>query len=286
MPPKVSILSVTYNRRDLVLRSLQSCVEQDYPDLEILVVVNPSGDGTKEALRRAFPAIPLIHTHRNVGFVQALNLAIANTTGDYLMTVDDDAYFLEKDAITNLVQEFQKEPRLGAVTCNLTGPHETPVPTDRYIEVFTTGFTMVPRQVYTEWVGYNPDIFFRAANETYVCTRLWDLGRPVKRLSRVRMYHEFASRGRSDWDMNFYAVRSHVLCTVMREPGFLVLPSLFSKAYKSFFRLTRSGHFWVWVQAWLSAFCHLPEALRLRRPIRWRTQKLLWRLRKEVISEL
>ena len=144
------------------------------------------------------------------------------------MAVDDDAYFLDRDAITNLVAEFQKEKRLGAVTCNLVGPHETPVDTDRYIEVFTTGFTMVPRKVYTEWVGYNPDIFFGAANETYMCSRLWDIGRPAKRLCSVRMYHEFPTQGRPrNW--KFYTLRDQILCAMMCDPWYLLPFRLFSK---------------------------------------------------------
>ena len=286
MSKKVSIVCVTYDRRNLVLRCLKSCVEQDYPELEIIAVVNPSGDGTEEAVRNQFPTVNIIKTHTNIGFFPALNLAIANTTGDYLMMVDDDAYFLTKDAITSLFRAFLEEPGLGAVTCNLEGPHETPMEgPDRYIPVFTTGFTMVPRQVYTEWVGYYPEIFFRSAGETYVSSRLWEIGRPVKRLSSVRMYHERALEGRSDRDWKFYALRSQILCAVMRDPWFLTLPHLFSMKLNSFFQYLRWRRLGVWICAWLSAFYHLPEALRLRVPISWRTQKLLWRLRKEIIFD-
>ena len=116
MNPKVSVVCVTYTRRDLVLKCLKSCIEQDYPSLEILVVVNPSGDGTEEAIQQTFPEIRILRTHTNIGFFPALNLAIANTSGDYIMAVDDDAYFLKMDAITNLVNAFREEPRLGAVT--------------------------------------------------------------------------------------------------------------------------------------------------------------------------
>ena len=286
MNPNVSILCVTYNRRALALRCLQSCIEQDYPHLEIVVVVNPSGDGTEEAISKTFPQIKVLRTHKNMGFFPALNLAIANSSGDYLMTVDDDAYFINHDAITRLVLAFEKEPRLGAVTCNLEGPNETPVDTDRYIEVFTTGFTMTPRKVYTEWVGYYPDLFFRSAGETYICTRLWELGYPVKRLANVRMYHKRAIEGRSDWDWKFYALRSQILCSVMRDPWFLIPFSLLSKGYRSFLDYLRWGNLWIWLQAWFSAFSNFPEALRLRLPISWRTQKLLWRLRKGIFPNL
>ena len=285
MKPRVSIVCVTYNRRELVLHCLKSCVMQIYPELEIVVVVNPSGDRTEEAIRENFPQIKIIRTHKNLGFFPALNIAIANTNGDYIMMVDDDAYFLDNDAITNLVAEFQKEPKLGAVTCNLEGPSETPVDSDRYIECFTTGFTMVPRKVFTEWVGYYPDIFFRSAGETYICTRLWELGHPIKRLANIRMYHERTMQGRSDRDWKFHALRNQILCTLMRDPWFLIPFSLLSKGCKSFLDYIRWRNFEIWLEAWLSAFYHFPEALHFRLPISWKTQKLLWRLQKEFVSQ-
>ncbi len=283
MESKVSILCVTYNRRELVLRCLKSCIEQNYSNFEIVVVVNPSGDGTEQAIQEKFPQVKLIQTHKNIGFFPGLNIAIANSAGDYIMTVDDDAYFLQKDAISNLVSEFQKEPRLGAITCNLEGPNETPVDSDRYIDVFTTGFTMLPRKAFTEWVGYYPDLFFRSAGETYLCTRLWELEHPVKRLANIRMYHERAMQGRSDWDWKFYNLRSQVLCAVMRDPWYLVVPHLLSIKFKSFLQYLREGHFWTWISAWISALCHFSQALRYRRPISGKTQRLLWRLRKEIV---
>ncbi len=284
MEPKVSIVCVTYQRRELALRCLASCVRQNYPQLEMIVVINPAGDGTEKAIAKEFPNIKAIQTHTNIGFFPALNVAIANSSGDYIMTIDDDAYFLDNNAITRLVAEFQKLPELGAVTCNLEGPNENPTNSDRYIESFTTGFTMTPRKVYTEWVGYYPDLFFRSAGETYICTRLWELGHPVKRLANVRMYHERAMQGRSDREWKFHALRNQILCAMMRDPWYLVIPHFFLMGVKSFFQFIAGGYFRIWLQAWFSAFSNFPEALRLRLPISWRTQRILWRLRKEKIS--
>lgn len=283
---KVSIVCVTYNRRDLLLKCLRSCVEQDYADLEILALVNASEDKSAEAVAQEFPQVQVIETHRNLGFFPALNIAIANTRGDYIMMMDDDAYFLSADAITRLIKAFTDDPTLGAVTCNLEGPKETPVESDRYISLFTTGFTMVPRKVFTEWVGYFPDLFFRSAGETYLCTTLWEMGKSVKRLSDVRMYHELAMHGRSDRDWKFYGLRSQILCAVMREPWYLLFPSLLSKAVKSLFQFIGWGHTLTWISAWSSALIHLPEAFCLRRPISWRTRKLLWRLNEEVVTDI
>jgi GT2 family glycosyltransferase len=287
MKPSVSIVCVTFNRRDLVLQCLESCFQQDFPTLEVVVLVNASVDGTEEAIKERFPKTKIIKTHKNIGFFPGLNLAIANSTGDYIMTVDDDAYFMASDAISKLVEAFDKEPELGAVTCNLEGPTETPITGgDRYIHLFTTGFTMLPRKVFTDWVGYYPDVFFRSAGETYVCTRLWDIGKRVKRLVNVRMYHALAMQGRSDRDWKFYGLRSQILVTLMRDPWYLVVPRLTSKFGKSFFQYLRWRHFLTWSHAWMSALVCAPGALHYRRPISWNTQKLIWRLSNTTVSDV
>lgn len=286
MTALVSIACVTYHRREHVLNCLASCVSQNYPRIEIVVVVNPAGDGTEEAIAREYPQARMIRTHRNRGFFPALNLAVANCSGDYVMTVDDDAYFLETDAIARLVAAFAEEPELGAATCNLEGPSETPVKDDCYVHLFTTGFTMLPRKVFTEWVGYYPDMFFRSGGETYVCAALWDKGRRVKRLAGVRMYHARTMDGRSVRDWTFHGLRSQILVTIMRAPWAVVAPSLASKWCKSVVQYARWGHLATWAHSWLSVLACLPEALRMRDPIRWRTQKLLWRLREQPASDV
>ena len=193
MSETVSIVCVTHGRPDLVLKCMQSCVEQDYPKKEIVLLFNPADETTEATVRTRFPEIKILTTDHNLGFFPALNVAIASSGGDYVMIVDDDAWFLGSDALTRLVGYFRDEPELGAVTCNLEGPNEHPITDgDRYIRVFTTGFTMIPRQVVTEWVGPIPNLFFRSAGETYWCTQLWEQRRPVKRVENVRMFHALA----------------------------------------------------------------------------------------------
>ncbi len=275
----ISILCVSHGRPDLVMECLTSCDLQDYPQKEILVVLNPADSATELAIRASLPKVQILRTHQNIGFFPGLNLAIANSTGDYLMIVDDDARFLSSDALSGLAAKFRDEPRLGAVTCNLEGPHETPIHgSDQYIRVFTTGFTMLPRKVVTEWVGYIPDLFFRSAGETFWCTQLWQQRRPVKRVQNVRMFHALASKGRSTRDWHFHGLRSQILCALMREPISWMLPVLASKFVKSLLQLGKSGELNIWIRAWASSLFHLRDALKFRNPISPSTRRLLARL--------
>lgn len=277
--PTIAVLCVTHGRPDMLRQCLASCASQDHPRTEIVVIINPADPASEQAARAAAPAAKIFRTHRNLGFFPALNLALANTEADYVMIVDDDAWFLSPDALSRLLAEFQRDPRLGAVTCNLEGPTETPITgADQFIRVFTTGFTMLPRKVITEWVSYFPDLFFRSAGETFLCTQLWEQARPVKRIAGVRMFHALAQKGRSSRDWHFYGLRSQLLCAVMREPASWLLPVMASKFLKSLLLAAKKREPLIWLHAWTSALICLPEAGRWRRPVSSATRRLLARL--------
>lgn len=278
--PLVSILCVTRNRCAHLLRALLSCRQQDYPHLELVIVDNASEDGTVAMIRERFPGAILIRTHKNLGFFPALNLAVANSRGAYLMTVDDDAYFQSSDAISRLVGEFGQNSQLAGLVCNLEGPHERPpIQRDRYVPAYGTGITMLDRRVFDEWIGFYPDIFFRSAGETYIAFGLWDMGRQIKQLADVRMFHDRAVEGRSIWQWEFYGVQSQILVCFMRDPWFWLPFHLAGRFCSGFVHFLRRRRLHVWAAAWTHAWLELGKALKLRRPIRWRTQRLLWRLR-------
>jgi GT2 family glycosyltransferase len=284
--PLVAILCVTHGRPDLLQKCLQSCAKQNYRRFEIIVIINPRDPTSEAATYNAAPMAKVVRTHRNLGFFPALNIAIANTDAEYLMVIDDDAWFIADDALSRLVDEFGSQPELGAVTCNLEGPHEKPIDEDQYIRVFPTGFTMIPRDVVTEWVGYVPDIFFRSAGETFWCMSLWDQRRPVKKVAAVRMYHALAQLGRSRRDWRFYGLRSQILCAVMREPASWLIPVLASKFGKSLFQYICWRDFGIWCRAWISACGNFAEALRYRKAVSVKTRLLLRRLEAEPVRDL
>lgn len=270
-----------------MLQCIESCVAQDHPNTQIILVLNPGDPETEAIVRDRFPTSHILRTETNIGFFPAVNLALREAEGEYVMIVDDDARFLSHDALSILVNHFQREPRLGAVTCTLEGPGEkSPETSDRYISVFTTGFTMIPRKAFTEWVGYFPDLFFRSAGETFLCTELWEQRRPVKRVTNVKMFHALALEGRSIRDWRFYGLRSQLLCAVMREPAVWLAPVVLSKLLKSFAQYVGYRQPGLWMKAWLSFFGHIPKALRLRKPISNATRNFLRRLDRSPISDL
>ena len=93
---KVSVLIATYNRRDLLDRSLECLFRQDYPkdQYEIIVVDDGSSDGTQKMVEGKSPSCGLKylkHKERK-GQSKAKNLGISYAQGEVIIFIDDDVF--------------------------------------------------------------------------------------------------------------------------------------------------------------------------------------------------
>jgi GT2 family glycosyltransferase len=89
--PRLSVIIVTWNERELVERCLPPLVEQLRPGDELIVADNASEDGTLDAVRRLAPDARTIAMSRNAGYMPACNRAAGEASGDLLLLLDADA---------------------------------------------------------------------------------------------------------------------------------------------------------------------------------------------------
>ena len=91
VPPQVSCIISTYNRRERLLQAIESVRAQDGVAIEILVCDDGSTDGTADAVRSiADPRIRFL-TGPHGGLSAAVrNRGIASARGDWLAFLDDD----------------------------------------------------------------------------------------------------------------------------------------------------------------------------------------------------
>jgi glycosyltransferase involved in cell wall biosynthesis/peptidoglycan/xylan/chitin deacetylase (PgdA/CDA1 family) len=89
--PRFSVVIPTYERRDVVLSSVQSLAAQSERSFEVVVVVDGSTDGTAPALRALNPPFPLaVIEQPNAGPAAARNAGAERARGELLLFLDDD----------------------------------------------------------------------------------------------------------------------------------------------------------------------------------------------------
>jgi glycosyltransferase involved in cell wall biosynthesis len=95
MAPQLSVIIPTYNRREIVLKTLEAHKRQTAADeiLEVLVVDDGSTDGTGEAVTQSALSSPFpirLLRQENRGQAAARNLGIRNAKGELILFGDDD----------------------------------------------------------------------------------------------------------------------------------------------------------------------------------------------------
>jgi N-acetylglucosaminyl-diphospho-decaprenol L-rhamnosyltransferase len=129
--PTTSIVIVSYNVRELLLRCLASIeASAGSAFIQVLVVDNASTDGTVDAVRAGFPDVELIDARVNRGFGAANNLALARTHGPQVMFLNPDAE-LGAGALAELTRALWSEPGVGVVGPQLVFPNGTTQPSRR-----------------------------------------------------------------------------------------------------------------------------------------------------------
>jgi len=91
----ISVIIPTHNRRDELLRAIDSVIAQDAAFLEIVVVDDASTDGTdKLDLRAIDPRIRMVRHDSNRGGAVARNTGIAHARGNWIAFLDSDDAWL------------------------------------------------------------------------------------------------------------------------------------------------------------------------------------------------
>lgn len=96
--PLVSIAIVTYNQKDFLRECIESCLDQSYPNIEIVVADDGSTDGTQDLLsiyRSKYPQkFKIITSHLNQGITENSNQAHFACAGKYIAWIGGDDLML------------------------------------------------------------------------------------------------------------------------------------------------------------------------------------------------
>ncbi len=107
---KISIVIPSYNKVNYIKRTLQSIVDQKYPNLEIIVQDGGSTDGSVSIIKsfaKKYPAIFKWESKKDNGQVDAINKGLKKSKGDILTYINaDDVY--KRGALSEVAQNFKE----------------------------------------------------------------------------------------------------------------------------------------------------------------------------------
>jgi len=112
--PFVSVVIVTYNVSDLVIRCLQSVFASKVSFGVDVIVVDAGTDGSGDRIRAEYPAVTVIQAPENPGFGTASNLGLRRSHGNYLLLLNPDTV-IPPDALALAVADLEANPGYGIV---------------------------------------------------------------------------------------------------------------------------------------------------------------------------
>ena len=121
LDPKVGIILINWNSYSDIDMCIQSILQLDYNNYQIIVVDNSSSDNSVEKIKQKYPETICIESPINLGFGRANNLGIDRALllcAEYCWILNSDT-IAEKSSLSYLVQTMENNKKFGAVGSTL-----------------------------------------------------------------------------------------------------------------------------------------------------------------------
>lgn len=105
--PLVSVLTVVYNGKSSIERTINSVLEQDYPNIEYIIIDGNSNDGTLDIIQKYSSLLDYYISEPDSGIYDAMNKGIDMCTGDIIGIINSDDWY-EPGTIPRIAEEYKK----------------------------------------------------------------------------------------------------------------------------------------------------------------------------------
>ena len=107
--PKVTIITPSFNQAQFLERTILSVIQQDYPNLEYIIIDGGSTDGSVDIIKKYEKHISYWVSEKDNGIYDAMNKGIALATGDVVGILNSDDFYIDENVIEKVVKVFQEK---------------------------------------------------------------------------------------------------------------------------------------------------------------------------------
>lgn len=147
--PKVSVIITVFNGEKYVRETLQSLLNQDYQNLEIIVIDDGSADSTSQIVQN-FPAKIDYEYQQHGGIAAGWNRGVEKAAGRYISFIDaDDTWSVNKT--NNQVEFLENNPATDIIFGYAQEFHSPEIPDEHKVKKPVPGISactmMIKREI-------------------------------------------------------------------------------------------------------------------------------------------
>ena len=123
----ISVIIVSFNNRALLESCLKTVFLHPRENIEVIVVDNGSTDNTADLVKDNYPQVILLKNEANLGACAARNQGIKVSRGEWILTLDSDA-FLSETFFPEIFRVIKDLPsRTGIIQPKVLSPDKTAI---------------------------------------------------------------------------------------------------------------------------------------------------------------
>ena len=103
---KISIITVSYNSESTIRNTIESVLEQDYADIEYIIVDGASTDDTMDIVSEYENHIAHVISEPDKGIYDAMNKGINISTGDVIGILNSDDFYSTPSSLSSLMNQM------------------------------------------------------------------------------------------------------------------------------------------------------------------------------------
>jgi glycosyltransferase involved in cell wall biosynthesis len=192
--PRISVIVPSFNQEKYLELTLRSILDQNYPELELIVIDGGSKDGSADIIRKYQQHMKFWCSEPDGGQTQGIIKGFAHATGEILCFLNSDDLFAP-GVLNEVAEYFSQHPDVDAVYGDtlwidaegMALRQQKEIPFNRFIWLYT--YNYIPgmsmywrRSIYDRTGGFDPA--FQLAFDADLWIRLSDAGGKIKHITR------------------------------------------------------------------------------------------------------
>lgn len=155
--PLISIVTVVFNNADTIACTLKSVRDQDYPNVEHIVIDGCSTDGTSEIISEHADQLAHYVRESDAGMYDAMNKGIALAQGDFVGILNADDVF-EHDGVLSKIADLFETHGTDSVIADIQ--FVSPNDTNRVVRYYSSSH-FTPQRMADGFMPAHPTFYVR-----------------------------------------------------------------------------------------------------------------------------